>query len=380
MKASPQRRTTSAIGGTGTYEAARSAEPDHRGALTMLTPQRTRLRLAALGVGIAVLGGALTSCSNGKSSASGGTQAGGTKKTGTITLAYLQKQGDQQYFVDEANGAKAEASKLGNVKINVVNLGTDSNKAISSVSTEVAQKVNGIAIVVPDQKIGPQVIDAANSAKIPLVASDDPIKSGSGKPAAFVGFDSTQMGTSVGTEAGKLFKKSGWTASNTRIMAAYQQDLSDCQLREQGEEQGFKSAAGTTLRIVKLGTDNSVIDAQNKAAAALTANPTVKHWVVWGCNDESETGVVTARQNGHLAASNIIGVGLGAYLTCKDWKAHVSSGNKAALYIGGADVGAAAVKVLVDFLRNNKPLPAKTIAKTTMVDASNWQSVMGSCA
>lgn len=342
--------------------------------------QGTRLRLVALGVGVVTLAGTLAGCSSGKAGANSTAQAGGSKKTGTITIAYLQKQGDQQYFVDEADGAKAEAAKLGHVKVEVVNLGTDSNQAISAMSTEVGQKVDGIAIVVPDQKIGPQVIDSANSAGIPLVASDDPIQSGTHKPAPFVGFDSTQMGTSVGTEAGKLFKQSGWTAANTRIMAAYQQDLSDCQLREQGEEDGFKAAAGTSLPIVKLGTDNSVIAAQNKAAAALTANPNVKHWVVWGCNDESETGVVTALQNGHVSPSNIIGVGLGAYLTCKDWKAHVNSGNRAALYIGGADVGAAAIKVLVDYLRDDKPLPAKTIAKTTMVDASNWRSVMGSCS
>src|SRR6266702_2996955 len=235
--------------------------------------------------------GALGACSSGKTS-SNPSQGGGApvKKSGTITIAYLQKQGDQQYFVDEANGAKKEAATLGGVKVDVVDLGTDSNKAISAMSTEVGQQVDGIAIVVPDQKIGPQVIDAAHGANIPIVASDDPIQSGDGNAAAFVGFDSVQMGTSVGQEAATLFKKAGWTASDTKILAAYKQDLSDCQLREQGEEQGFK-AAGTSLPIVKLGTDNSVIDAQNKAGAALTANPGVKHWAVWGCNDESETGV-----------------------------------------------------------------------------------------
>lgn len=340
----------------------------------------TGLRLAALGLGVVTLSGSLASCSSGKSSANDTNAAGGSKKSGTITIAYLQKQGDQQYFVDEANGAKAEATKLGNVNIDVVDLGTDSNKAISAMSTEVGQHVDGIAIVVPDQKIGPQVIDAASNANIPLVASDDPIKSGSGQAAPFVGFNSVKMGTAVGQEAGKLFKQSGWTASDTKVMAAYQQGLSDCQQREQGEEAGFKSAAGTSLPIVKLGTDNSVVDAQNKAGAALTANPSVKHWVVWGCNDESETGVVTALQNGHVAPANILGVGLGAYLDCKDWKAGGQTGNKASLYIGGADVGAAAVRVLVEHLRDSKPLPAKTVAKTTMVGPSNWKSVMGSCA
>ncbi len=84
-------------------------------------------------------------------------------------------------------------------------------------------------------------------------------------------------------------------------------------------------------------------------------------------------------QNSHISASNILGVGLGAYLTCKDWKAGVQSGNKAALYIGGADVGASAVRVLVERIRNGGQLPPKTIAKTTMVDSSNWKSTMAEC-
>ena len=333
----------------------------------------------ALATGTVAAAVVIAGCSSGQTSSKDDKSGGPAKKSGDITIAYLQKQGDQQYFVDEANGAKQEAAKLGGVKVDVVDLGTDSNKAISAMSTEVGQRVDGIAIVVPDQKIGPQVIDEAANASIPIVASDDPIQSGDGSDAAFVGFDSLQMGTSVGQKAGELFKQSGWTASDTKIMAAYKQDLSDCQLREQGEEKGFQAAAGASVPIVKLGTDNSVIDAQNKAGAALTANPGVKHWIVWGCNDEGETGVVTTLQNSHVTAPNIIGVGLGAYLTCKDWKAGVQSGNKAALYIGGADVGAAAVRVLVDRLRNGTALPPKTIAKTTMVDASNWKSTMAEC-
>ncbi|MGH6653646.1 MAG: substrate-binding domain-containing protein [Actinocrinis sp.] len=331
-----------------------------------------------MGIGVAGIAAslALAGCSNGKAAA---TDTGAAApKSGSITIAYLQKQGDQQYFIDEANGAKAEAAKLGNVKIVTVNLGTDSNQAISAMSTEVGQKVDGIAIVVPDQKIGPQVIDAAGA--IPLVASDDPISGGSGTPAPFVGFDSVQMGNSVGTEAGKLFKQYGWSASDTKVLAAYQQDLSDCQQREQGEEAGFAAAAGVSPQIVKIGTDNSVVDAQNKTGAALTANPGVKHWVVWGCNDESETGAVTALQNSGVAPASIDGVGLGAYLTCKDWAAKKDSGNKAALFIDGRSVGATAVDALVGKVRDGKPLPAKSIAKTTMVDASNFVQAGVQCS
>ena len=344
-----------------------------------MNPQRTTWLSVALATSAAATL-ALTACSTGKTSSNGGGGAAssGSTKSGHITIAYLQKQGDQQYFVDEANGAKAEGKKLGNVSINVVDLGTDANKAISGMNTEVGQKVDGIAIVVPDQKIGPQVVDAAGS--IPMVASDDPIKDGSGQAVPFVGFNSEQMGNSVGTKAGQLFKAAGWSASDTVVLAAYQQGLSDCQDREAGEEKGFAAAAGSNPKIVKIGTDNSVVDAQNKTGAAVTANPNVKHWVVWGCNDENETGAVTALQNGGVKPANIIGVGLGAYLTCKDWAAGKTTGNKAALFIDGHAVGAAAVDALVNRIRDGKALPASTIAKTAMVDAGTYKQAGVQCS
>lgn len=297
-----------------------------------------------------------------------------------LTIAYIQKQGDQQYFVDEAKGARDEAKVLGNVKVDVVNVQMDANAAISAMNVMVGQKVNGIAIVVPDQQIGPQVIDMASGAGIPLVSSDDPIKSGTGKPAAFVGFDGYQMGYKVGQAAGELYKQAGWAPDATRVAAAYEEQLSVCAERENGEEAGFKAAAGSVPTIVKIGTDNSVVDAQNRTSAVVTANPQIKHWVVWGCNDENETGAVTALTNANIPVDGIIGVGLGAYLTCKDWQAGQESGNKAALFISGHDVGSAAVRVLVDAIRNKTPLPAKTIATTTIVTPGNWKSVMGSCS
>jgi L-arabinose transport system substrate-binding protein len=297
-----------------------------------------------------------------------------------LTIAYIQKQGDQQYFVDEAQGARDEGKALGNVRVDVVNVQMDANAAISAMNVMVGQKVDGIAIVVPDQQIGPQVIDMASQAHIPLVSSDDPIKSGTGQPAAFVGFDGYQMGYRVGQAAGTFYKAAGWTAGTTRVAAAYEQQLSVCQDRENGEEAGFAAAAGAPPTIIKIGTDNSAVDAQNRTSAVVTANPGIKHWVVWGCNDENETGAVTALANAGITTNGIIGVGLGAYLTCKDWQAGQPSGNKAALFISGHDVGSAAVKALVDAIRNNTALPPKTIATTTIVMPTNWKSVMGSCS
>jgi L-arabinose transport system substrate-binding protein len=330
-------------------------------------------------VALAIGSLALAACSSGQETGNGAA-AGGGKKTGPIEIAYLQKQGDQQYFVDEADGAKAMASKLGDVKVSVVNLGLDANKAISELDAAIARGVDGIAMVAPDQQIGPQVFDKAKAAGIPIVASDDSLKSGTGEEMPFVGFDGPAMGRAVGGDAAKRYQEAGWKAADTRIIAAWKQDLSVCTDRVNGAKEAFGQAAGGNMpKIIEVGTDNTPTGAQDKAAAVITANQDVKHWVVWGCNDENVTGVVTALQNADKQPADIIGVGLGAYLSCKDWAAGQQSGNRSALFINGKEVGGSAVDVLVKSIRGGGALPPKTIAKTSMVDKDTWKQSGLSC-
>jgi L-arabinose transport system substrate-binding protein len=337
---------------------------------TMNRRVRTALAVAAS----AALLLSITACTSGAETSGEAAAAG--PKSGKLTIAFLQKQGDQQYFVDEADGAKAAAKALGDVDIKVVNLGTDANKAISEVDSVIAQKVDGIIIVVPDQQIGPQVISAAKAAGIPIMAADDVIKDADGTEIPFAGFDGTSMGNNVGAKAAELYTKAGWTAADTRVLSAFKQDQENCVQRVDGAAASFtKGLNGAAApEIIKIGTDNSATDAQNKAGAVITGNSGVKNWVVWGCNDENETGVVTALQNAGVSPDNIAGVGLGAYLTCKDWAAKQDTGNKAALFISGVEVGKAALTSMVDLLRNGTALPAQSIADTAIVDASNWEA------
>jgi L-arabinose transport system substrate-binding protein len=188
------------------------------------------------------------------------------------------------------------------------------------------------------------------------------------------------MGEQVGEKAGTLFKAAGWTAADTRIISVKQEDQQVCQAREKGELAKFETSGGALPAVVKVGTDNTFPKALSQTGAAMTANQGVKHWVVMGCNDEGVTGSVKALQNGGVDAANIIGVGLGAYLACKDWNAGTVTGNKAALYIDGRVDGATSVRVLVEALRNGTKLPAQTLGKAVMVDASNWKQSGMACS
>ncbi|MFK0190812.1 substrate-binding domain-containing protein [Kitasatospora sp. NPDC090308] len=348
-----------------------------------LTP--TTRRAAALGAAALVASLALTGCSTGKESTS---SAGSVAPVnGKISLTYLQKQGDQEYFIGEADGAKAKAAELG-IDLKVVNLGNDANKTISEVQSAIAQKSNGLIIVVPDPAVGPQVVQTAKDAKVALLTSDDQICATGPDPSscdkagliARIGFSGQQMGGEVGKRAAEEFKKAGWSAADTRIVSAWKQDVTVCGDRVGAADAAFAAAAGAQVQKIDVATDNTPTGAQDKIAATVTANAGVKHWIVWGCNDENVQGGVTALANAGFKADDVIGVGLGAYLACKDWQSAAPTGMKAALFINGKDVGALAVQTMYDKLKNGKDFPAEAFAPTTMVDATTWKSAGASCS
>ncbi|MBB4980783.1 MULTISPECIES: substrate-binding domain-containing protein [Streptomyces] len=343
---------------------------------------RARLAPAASTVLVTLLG--LSACSSGQ--APSGSSGDVHTVAGKMSLTYLQKQGDQEYFIGEAAGAKAKAAELG-VDLKVVNLGNDANKTVSEVQSAIAQKSNGLIVVVPDPAVGPQVVQAARDAKVALLTSDDQICTTGPAPASCakgdlvprIGFSGAQMGGEVGKRAAQEYAKAGWNAADTRTVSAWKQDVTVCGDRVKAAKAAFAASAGAAVQNIDVATDNTPTGAQDKVAATITANPGVKHWVVWGCNDENVQGGVTALQNAGVGPNDIIGVGLGAYLACKDWQSGKPSGMKAALFINGKDVGALAVQTMYDRLKSGKDFPAEAFAPTRMVDATSWRTAGVSC-
>ncbi|MDH2393294.1 substrate-binding domain-containing protein [Streptomyces sp. HNM0663] len=344
----------------------------------------TTIGRAVTSIGLLLALGTTTACSSGQESAKGADAPPATV-SGKISMTYLQKQGDQEYFVGEAAGAKAKAEELG-VELKVVNLGNDANKTISEVQSAIAQKTNGVIVVVPDPAVGPQVVQAAKDAGVALLTSDDQICTSGPDPSACakddlvprIGFSGEQMGGEVGKRAAEEFLKAGWAPAETRTISAWKQDVTVCSDRVNAAKEAF-TAVASKVRNIDVATDNTPTGAQDKIAATITANPTVKNWVIWGCNDENVQGGVTAMENAGIGSDRVIGIGLGAYLACKNWDGGKPSGMKAALFINGKDVGALAVQTMYDKLKNGKDFPQEAFAPTTMVDPASWKSAGVTC-
>ncbi|MBD0690542.1 substrate-binding domain-containing protein [Streptomyces sp. CBMA123] len=338
---------------------------------------RARRPAPAAAVGAAALALALTGCSGGGQSTSG---------HGPISITFLQKQGDQGYFVDEAAGAKAKARELG-VELTVVNVGNDRDRSLAEAKKAIDNKTSGLIAVVPDPSAGPELVALTRQAGLPLLSADDQICADYTDPSACftkglvprVGFNGATMGAAVGERAATEYTKAGWKAADTWTLSIGNSDIPVCRDRMNAAVDAFSVHAGAVLKTAKVWTENTVEDAHHRTAYTLAPKPGVKHWVVWGCNDEDTEGGIQALTEAGFGPDNIIGMGIGAYLACKDWLPGKPAAMRAALLLKGSEVGALAVQQMVDRLKDGKELPHETTVPATMVDPSNWQASGAVC-
>ena len=295
-----------------------------------------------------------------------------------LTFGLIQKNGDQQYFVDEARGFREVVEAAGGEVI-IQDVVLDSNATISAVETMIGAGVAAIAIVVPDQAIGPAVVERTTAAGIPLIAFDDGIKAGDGADVPYSGFDGTDMGTSVGTKAVELWQAAGSPTDGVGALSVEVQTLSVCNDRTNASRKLMTDAGFPEENIYAVPYDGTAPAALDASATIVTAHPEITTWIIWGCNDEGVQGGIRALESTGVTADNMIGVGLGAYLACAEWKSGNPTGFKAALYISGYDNGRAGATLLVQAAALGMPLPPYSVAPTAMTTPENYVEAGVTC-
>jgi L-arabinose transport system substrate-binding protein len=292
-------------------------------------------------------------------------------------LYVINKSADQQYFIDLQNSFVAKAEELGATALQA-DAKLDPSLGVQLVNDAISAGAAGIAITVPDQTIGPAISDAAAAAGVALVATDDGIVDSAGNPVPFVGFSGPDMGAKVGAEAARVLTEGGWLEDESitlGVLSTEVQTLSVCEDRTNASKAAMLEVGVPEDAIFQVPYTGETQSAQDAAGPVITAHPDVTHWVVFACNDEGVLGTLNALATQGVSPDNVIGVGLGAYEACKFWAAEQPSGFKAALFISGQDVGAAAAQVLFDNIVNGVELPESTVAPTTIVTPETYADV-----
>jgi L-arabinose transport system substrate-binding protein len=311
-----------------------------------------------------------------------GSEDAATGADEAMSIAYLNKMGDNPWFIDEVAGAKARADQLG-IEFFNQDLQFDSDLALNAMDTHISSGIDGLVIVVPDTKIGPAVIQKAKEANVPLIAVDDNIVDADGNAAPFVGFDAATIGTQVGETIAQYYKDEGWDKLSDAVVKAVSvedQDLEVCNIRTDNAAAAvLANIPGLTEDdIIHLPYDNTMVGGMDAMAPIVTANPDVTHWLLFSCNDDGVLGAWRALANAGVDAANVIGVGINGQLAADEWAKGEPSGLRASLFVRAAIHGETAIQLIHDFLVDGKEIPDRTIVPGAVITPENYKEVMGS--
>jgi L-arabinose transport system substrate-binding protein len=286
-----------------------------------------------------------------------------------IKMGYINKMGEHPWFVSEVGGAKSQASQLG-VNLMTQDVQFNADLTLTTFDTMVGDGVKGIAIVVPDRALGPVVAEKAAKAGIKLIAVDDDIYTADKKMVPYIGMNAEEIGKQVGTEEARLYKEMGWDKFNdVRIGSIEDQKADTCMRRNKGAEEAFFAAVPgfDKKNIIHIPYDNPMESAIENVTATLTANPGVKHWIFYSCNDDGVLGGVRATENQGLPPEDVIGVGIDGSRSCGLFGEGKPSGFRGSMYIDSAKEGATAVQLLFDSVKSGKPLPETTYVSADLI-------------
>jgi L-arabinose transport system substrate-binding protein len=214
------------------------------------------------------------------------------------------------------------------------------------------------------------VAEKAAKAGIKLIAVDDDIYTTDKKMVPYIGMNAEEIGKQVGTEEARLYKAMGWDKFNdVRIGSIEDQKADTCMRRNHGAEEAFFAAVPgfDKKNIIHIPYDNPMESAIENVTATLTANPGVKHWIFYSCNDDGVLGGVRATENQGIPSEDVIGVGIDGSRSCGLFGEGKPSGFRGSMYIDSAKEGATAVQLLFDSVKNGKPLPETTYVSADLI-------------
>lgn len=338
-------------------------------------------KLACLTMALSMV--ALTACSAGPTASDPGsdsTPAGGSSDSKGVIYG-IYKAGDQTWFLDEGDAAKAAAEKAG-YEFVYVDAKMNSEEYLKAIDNAVANGAAGVVTCIPEQTMSQAAVDKLAAANIPVVAADDALQDGAGeKLAPWVGIDGYTIGAANGEWMAQYAIDNDLVGKDgVGVLLMTMDTVSSCVPRVDGEYDKFTEMCPDfdTNLIFRADYDGTTDKGNTAAAAVITAHPEIKTWLVMGANEEGCIGAARALESAGLDKDACV-LGLGAYMAKDEFKKEGGSCVKAAAYFSAESVGAGSIEVLLQLI-NGEDAPMETAVDAVIVTPDNYVEVMGEAA
>lgn len=292
----------------------------------------------------------------------------------------IYKAGDQTWFIDEGDAAKAAVEAAGGEFI-YVDAKMSPEEYLKAIDNAIANNADGIVTCIPDQTMSQAVVDKVEEAGIPIVAADDALQDADGnKIAPWVGINAYVIGEANGEWlANYAIENELVGKEEVGLLIMTMDTVSSCVPRAEGEYAKFTELVPdfSEDNIFYADYDGTTEKGNTAAAAVITANPQITTWLVTGANEEGTIGAVRALESAGLDADACV-VGLGAYMAKDEWNNKGAEGTcmKAAAYFSSLQVGEGSVEVLLDLINGEEPV-METAVDAIVVTPDTYKDVMG---
>ena len=304
------------------------------------------------------------------------TGAGEERSAEQLQFVIMIKNGDDSWGRKEAAGFSDRCIELGVTPIVMDNL-KDPNTTLANMDLAVEKKVDGIAIVIPDRKMGPVIAGRAFESNIAVVSLEHKLLDHQGRQLApHIGIDDKAAGYAAGVWLAEEVEKSDWyaNASSTVGIAGltsststeYPLRVNECQralfewLPELRENRFFlieypgTDAVGGLLAMQEL----------------LNQNPGVSNWIVFSATDEGAIGAVRALEQVGLGKYSIAG-GIQAERTLSEFSLEQPTAFRGAVYFDPVLLGETAADALFRSVSRESAIPAVTTIDFRMLTRGN---------
>lgn len=251
-------------------------------------------------------------------------------------LAFIVKDASQEWFVGTSSAMKATALNLGARDFIIYDTAMSPDKYMTALDQAIAQEVDVLIVCPPDQQLSAITVQKCNEAGIKVMADDDPLIDENGKYIApALALDAYVVGESQGEWLAKYYNENNLSEHNETIgyMLLTMNEVSSALPRSEGARDKFLADAPDfpADMVIEANYDGTSDKGFNVAAATITANPDVTHWIVTAPNDEGAQGATRAIEQAGLDADATV-VGLGGYLAIDEFRKEYSC-FKASAYI-----------------------------------------------
>ncbi len=298
---------------------------------------------------------------------------------GKLVIYGIYKAGDQSWFINEGEAAKAAVEEAGG-EFYYVDSKMSPEQYLNDINNAIANNADGIVTCIPDQTLSQAVVDTCKEAGIPIVAADDGLEMNGEKLVPWVGINGYNIGFANGEWINEYLASNGLADdAECGLLLMTMSTVSSCVPRTDGE---YDAIMAKNPQIEKDGRlfyadyDGTTDKGNTTAAAIITGNPQIKKWIVTGANEEGTVGAVRALETASLDKDACV-VGLGAYMAKDEFKK--DSCMKAAAYFSELGIGRGSVEAVFDLI-DGKDVPLEKAVDAIVVTPENYEEVMGDAA